>query len=63
MSSTLVQQLPMTSGGRAGQTVTGLYHVHSWRPWMSMYGLRLRTQGSAQPALEVRQVATQGAPH
>lgn len=49
MSSTLVQQLPVTSGGHMGQTVAGHYHVHSWRPWMSMYGLRLRTQGTAQP--------------
>ena len=58
MSSTLVEQLAVTSGSHAGQTVSGIYHVHSWRPWMSMYGLRLRTQGTAQP--EVRQVATHG---
>ena len=58
MSSTIVEQLAVNSGGHAGPTVSGLYHVHSWRPWMSMYGLRLRTQGTAQP--EVRQVANRG---
>ncbi|KAL3148629.1 hypothetical protein ABBQ38_014052 [Trebouxia sp. C0009 RCD-2024] len=45
MSSTLVEQFARTSGRHASQTV---YHVHSWRPWMSMYGLRLRPRGAAQ---------------
>lgn len=49
MSSTLVEQFAVTSGRHASQTV---YHVHSWRPWMSMYGLRLRPRGAAQPEVQ-----------
>ena len=48
MSSALVEQLAVSTGQRAGNAITAPYHVHSWRPWMSLYGLRLRTQGSTQ---------------
>ena len=50
MSSTLVEQFAVTSGRHASKAV---YHVHSWRPWMSMYGLRLRPRGAAQSEVDL----------
>lgn len=49
MSSTFVEQLAVTTSQHASKALPAPYHVHSWRPWMSLYGLRLRTQGSAGP--------------
>lgn len=49
MSSTVVEQLAVTTGQHASKALPAPYHVHSWRPWMSLYGLRLRTQGAAEP--------------
>ncbi|DBB14460.1 TPA: hypothetical protein ACH3X3_004751 [Trebouxia sp. C0006] len=49
MSSTIVEQLAATSSQHVSKAMPAPYHVHSWRPWMSLYGLRLRTQESAQP--------------
>ena len=51
MSATLVEQLSVNTGHFGSN---GLYHVQSWRPWMSMYGLRLRTQGPAQAEVQRR---------
>ena len=48
MSTTLVEQVGLDTGHHASQSVSGSYHVHSWRPWMSLYGLRLRASGHAQ---------------
>ena len=46
MATTLVQQMPVTT--QASLAAPEAYHLHSWRPWMSLYGLRLRPRGSAQ---------------
>lgn len=45
MATTLVQQMPVTAEASLGPAA---YHVQSYRPWMSLYGLRLKPQGSAQ---------------
>ena len=53
MASTMVEQLAVTTGQHAGKAIAGPYHVHSWRPWMSLYGLRLKPRGTAQPEVLV----------
>ena len=55
MATTLVQQMPVTP--EASLAAPEAFHLHSWRPWMSLYGLRLRPRGAAH--LEVDFWATQ----
>lgn len=52
MAATLVQHLPVTT--EASITAPDVYPLHSWRPWMSLYGLRLKPQGSAQRQVPLR---------
>lgn len=52
MAATLVQQMPVSVEGTASADA---YLLHSWRPWMSLYGLRLKSRASGQQDVRLQQ--------